>query len=45
MRRINFAMTEEVQFTASRIASQNPATGEVLREFECVGEAEVQAAR
>jgi succinate-semialdehyde dehydrogenase/glutarate-semialdehyde dehydrogenase len=37
-------MTKEVQIAASRIASLNPATGEVLREFECAGEAEVQAA-
>jgi len=29
---------------ASRIASVNPATGEVLREFECASAAEVQAA-
>ncbi len=37
-------MTKEVQTTPSRITSINPATGEVLREFECAGEAEVQAA-
>src|SRR5579863_2731869 len=44
MRRVNRAMTKEVQTTGSRIASLNPATGELLREFECAGEAEVQAA-
>jgi succinate-semialdehyde dehydrogenase/glutarate-semialdehyde dehydrogenase len=41
---INFAMIKAVPIIASRIASLNPATGEVLREFECAGEAEVQAA-
>src|SRR5579863_4063698 len=44
MSRVNYAMTKEVQIAASRIASVNPATGEVLREFECASEAEVQAA-
>ena len=29
---------------ARKIASVNPATGELLREFECMGEGEVQAA-
>ena len=37
-------MTKEVQITANRIASINPATSEVLRELECAGETEVQAA-
>jgi acyl-CoA reductase-like NAD-dependent aldehyde dehydrogenase len=37
-------MATEVQCGVARIASVNPATGEILREFECDGEAEVQAA-
>jgi acyl-CoA reductase-like NAD-dependent aldehyde dehydrogenase len=44
MRPVNFAMTKAVPIIASRIASLNPATGEILRELECAGEAEVQAA-
>jgi len=37
-------MATEAQIVPSRIASINPATGEVLREFDCAGEAEVRAA-
>jgi len=37
-------MPADVQFAVSRIASVNPATGEVLGEFDCAGLAEVRAA-
>ena len=37
-------MATDLQIAARKIASVNPATGELLREFECVGEGEVQAA-
>ena len=37
-------MATDVQVTARRIASVNPATGEVLREFDCATAAEVGAA-
>jgi acyl-CoA reductase-like NAD-dependent aldehyde dehydrogenase len=37
-------MATEVKISAARIASTNPATGEVLREFECASAAEVNAA-
>jgi acyl-CoA reductase-like NAD-dependent aldehyde dehydrogenase len=37
-------MATDVQIAARRIASVNPATGEVLREFECAGASEVRAA-
>lgn len=37
-------MATERQFVANRIVSVNPATGEVLGEFECATEAEVRAA-
>jgi succinate-semialdehyde dehydrogenase / glutarate-semialdehyde dehydrogenase len=38
---LGFGMTTDVQITARRIASVNPATGEVLREFECAGPEEI----
>jgi acyl-CoA reductase-like NAD-dependent aldehyde dehydrogenase len=37
-------MATETQIAARKVVSVNPATGEVLREFECAGAAEVQAA-
>jgi acyl-CoA reductase-like NAD-dependent aldehyde dehydrogenase len=37
-------MATDVQITARRVSSVNPATSEVLHEFECAGEAEVFAA-
>ncbi|HEV2021024.1 MAG TPA: aldehyde dehydrogenase family protein, partial [Terriglobales bacterium] len=37
-------MATEVKISAARIASINPATGEVLREFECASAAVVNAA-
>ena len=37
-------MSTEVQFAVSRIASVNPATGEVLGELDCAGPAEIRAA-
>jgi succinate-semialdehyde dehydrogenase/glutarate-semialdehyde dehydrogenase len=37
-------MTTDLQVAARKIASVNPATGEVLRELECAGEGEVEAA-
>jgi len=37
-------MATDVQIAARRVSSVNPATGEVLRELECAGDAEVQAA-
>jgi acyl-CoA reductase-like NAD-dependent aldehyde dehydrogenase len=37
-------MATDVQVAARRITSVNPATAEILREFECAGEVEVQAA-
>ena len=37
-------MATDLQVASPRIVSLNPATGEVLREIECAGEAEVSAA-
>jgi succinate-semialdehyde dehydrogenase/glutarate-semialdehyde dehydrogenase len=37
-------MTTDLQVAARKIASVNPATGGVLRELECAGEGEVEAA-
>jgi succinate-semialdehyde dehydrogenase/glutarate-semialdehyde dehydrogenase len=37
-------MATDVQFAASRLASVNPATGEVLGELDCAGPTEVHAA-
>ncbi|MGD1024683.1 MAG: aldehyde dehydrogenase family protein [Candidatus Sulfotelmatobacter sp.] len=37
-------MASELQVGARKVASVNPATGEVLRELECAGESEVRAA-
>ena len=37
-------MSTEVQISLRTIASINPAKGEILREFQCAGEAEVHAA-
>lgn len=37
-------MATDVQFAVSRIASVNPATGEVLGELDCAGPTEVRAA-
>jgi succinate-semialdehyde dehydrogenase/glutarate-semialdehyde dehydrogenase len=37
-------MATDLQIAAPKIESVNPATGELLREFECMGEGEVQAA-
>jgi acyl-CoA reductase-like NAD-dependent aldehyde dehydrogenase len=37
-------MVTDVQTAVRKIASLNPATGEVLREFDCADEAEVHAA-
>src|ERR1039458_10362419 len=37
-------MATDLQIAARKVASVNPATGEVLRELECAGESEVQAA-
>jgi succinate-semialdehyde dehydrogenase/glutarate-semialdehyde dehydrogenase len=37
-------MTTDLQVAARKIASVNPATGEILQELECVGEVEVEAA-
>ena len=37
-------MTTDLQVAARKIASVNPATGEILRELECAGKAEVEAA-
>src|SRR5258708_17592859 len=37
-------MAIEVQVAAHKVVSINPATGEVLREFECASAAEVQEA-
>jgi acyl-CoA reductase-like NAD-dependent aldehyde dehydrogenase len=37
-------MATELQITARKVASVNPATGEVLRELECAGQSEVDAA-
>jgi acyl-CoA reductase-like NAD-dependent aldehyde dehydrogenase len=37
-------MATDLQIAARKILSVNPATGEVLGEFECAGEAEVEAA-
>jgi acyl-CoA reductase-like NAD-dependent aldehyde dehydrogenase len=36
-------MATDLHIAARKVASVNPATGEVLREFECAGEDEVQA--
>jgi succinate-semialdehyde dehydrogenase/glutarate-semialdehyde dehydrogenase len=37
-------MATDLQIAARKVVSVNPATGAVLREFECAGEGEVQAA-
>src|ERR1035437_7965968 len=37
-------MATDLQIAARKVASVNPATGEVLRELECAGEGEVEAA-
>src|ERR1700684_1714635 len=37
-------MAADLQVGARRVASVNPATGEILRELECAGESEVLAA-
>ncbi len=37
-------MTADLQIAVRKVSSVNPATGEVLRELECAGEAEVIAA-
>ena len=37
-------MATDIQIAVRRVSSTNPATGEVLRELECAGEGEVQAA-
>ena len=37
-------MVTDLQIAARKVASVNPATGEVLREFECASAIEVQAA-
>src|SRR5438876_3525346 len=37
-------MATDLQIVARQVASTNPSTGEILREFECASEAEVQAA-
>src|ERR1700726_1358495 len=37
-------MATDLQIVARKLASVNPATGEVLRELECAGEGEVEAA-
>jgi succinate-semialdehyde dehydrogenase/glutarate-semialdehyde dehydrogenase len=37
-------MASELQVAVRKVASVNPATGEVLRELECAGETEVRAA-
>src|SRR5580704_16604188 len=37
-------MASDLQIAARRLASVNPATGEVLRELDCAGEGEVEAA-
>ena len=37
-------MATEVQVAARKVVSVNPATGEVLREFECAGENDVRMA-
>lgn len=37
-------MATDLQIAARKIASVNPATGEILGELECAGEAEVEAA-
>jgi len=37
-------MATDLQIAARKVSSVNPATGEVLRELECAGDSEVQAA-
>src|SRR5438477_2089877 len=37
-------MATDLQIAARKLASVNPATGEVLRELDCAGEGEVEAA-
>jgi succinate-semialdehyde dehydrogenase/glutarate-semialdehyde dehydrogenase len=37
-------MATDLQIAARKLASVNPATGEVLREFDCAGEGDVHAA-
>src|SRR5580692_9523067 len=36
-------MATDLQITARRVASVNPASGEVLRELECASDAEVRS--
>ena len=43
MGRVHFAMAKEGQIIASRITSLNPATGEILREFQCAGDSGLRA--
>lgn len=37
-------MSLDIQIATAKVASVNPATGEMLQQFDCYGEAEVQAA-
>src|SRR6266851_2819613 len=37
-------MATDLHIAARKVVSVNPATGEVLREFECAGEGDVRAA-
>ena len=37
-------MATDLQIAARKVSSVNPATGEILREFECAGDSEVVAA-
>ena len=37
-------MATDLQITARKLVSLNPATGEILRELECAGEGEVETA-
>jgi len=37
-------MATDLQIAVRKVSSQNPATGEVLREFDCAGESDVWAA-
>jgi len=43
-RKISTDMASDVQAASRNVISSNPATGEVLREFDCATEAEVRAA-
>jgi len=40
----DFCMATHLQVAAGKIVSVNPATGEVLRQFDCSGEADIEAA-